>query len=52
MDASGSLIKDLEKRLSLDPIDRGPIGHLMKFTQRSFPLKRRRRWRQGEQVQS
>ena len=24
-------------RLSLDPIDRNPFGHLMKFTQRSFP---------------
>ena len=24
--------------LSLDPIDRSPFGHLMKFTQRSFPL--------------
>ena len=22
----------------LDPIDRSPFGHLMKFTQRSFPL--------------
>ena len=48
MDASGSLIRDLEKRLSLDPIDGGPIGHLMKFTQRSFPLQRR----QEEQLQS
>ena len=25
-------------RLSLDPIDLSPFGHLMKFTQRSFPL--------------
>ena len=25
-------------RLSLDPIDRSPLGHLIKFTQRSFPL--------------
>ena len=25
-------------RLSLDPIDRCPFGHLMKFTQRWFPL--------------
>ena len=24
--------------LSLDPIDRSPFGHLMKFTQRSLPL--------------
>ena len=24
-------------RLSLDPIHRNPFGHLMKFTQRSFP---------------
>ena len=24
-------------RLSLDPIDRSPLGHLIKFTQRSFP---------------
>ena len=26
------------QRLSLDPIDLSPFGHLMKFTQRSFPL--------------
>ena len=25
-------------RISLDPIDLSPFGHLMKFTQRSFPL--------------
>ena len=30
--------KYLLRRLSLDPIDRSPFGHLMKFTQRSFPL--------------
>ena len=26
------------KYIALDPIDRSPFGHLMKFTQRSFPL--------------
>ena len=24
--------------LSLDPMDRSPFGHLMKFTQRGFPV--------------
>ena len=28
------------KRLSLDPIDHSPLGHPMKFTQRSFPFYR------------
>ena len=28
----------LVTRLSLDPIDRSPFRHLMKFTQHSFPL--------------
>ena len=26
------------KYIALDPIDLSPFGHLMKFTQRSFPL--------------
>ena len=30
--------KNVKSWLSLDPIDRSPFGHLMKFTQRSFPL--------------
>ena len=31
-------LTQIRKYIALDPIDRSPFGHLMKFTQRSFPL--------------
>ena len=34
---SKRLLRRLVAGLSLDPIDRGPFGHLMEFTQGSFP---------------
>ena len=34
---SGTALATTLGRLSLDPIDRSPFGHVMKFTQRSFP---------------
>ena len=35
---NGALTCKKAARLSLDPIDRSPFGHLMKLTQRCFPL--------------